>query len=188
MAKIRSFIAVEIPFFPSIGSAIEALKSTGLVAKFVEPENMHLTLRFLGDVDERDVPTIVDAMQEAAGDISPFEMKVSGMGFFPGGNRINVIWLGFEGGVPLKDFVSRLSSEFERSNIRPDGMDHREFVPHLTIARVKYPGDKKRLLEVINSYSDTTFGNLSVDKILLKKSVLQRSGPIYSTLASVALR
>jgi len=188
MAKIRSFIAVEVPFFSSIGSAIEALKSTRLVAKFVEPQNMHLTLRFLGDIDETDVPAIMDGMKQAASDISPFEMELSGMGFFPGGKRINVIWLGFEGAEPLKDFVSRLSSEFEKSNIRPEGMDSREFTPHLTIARVKYPGDKRRVIEVINSYSSTTFGILSVDKILLKKSVLQRSGPIYSTLGSVLLR
>ena len=187
MTKIRSFIAVEVPFFPSVQEACRNIERTGLRAKFVEPHNLHLTVKFLGDIDESDVPGILEAMRLASSDMEPFEMELSGMGFFPGGNRINVIWLGVEGSSPLQDFASRLSSEFEKAGIRPDGMDNREFRPHLTIARVKNPGNKQQLLDTIRSYGDTEFGRIPVDEIHLKKSVLQRSGPVYSTLGSAVL-
>ena len=185
MASIRSFIAVEVPFFPSVAAAYRELESTGLRAKFVEPHNLHITIKFLGDIDESDVSPILEAMRRASSGLEPFEMELSGMGFFPGGNRINVIWLGVKNSSPLSDFAVRLSREFEAASIRPDGMDNRKFRPHITVARVKNPGGKQQLLDVIFSHKDTLFGRIPVDKILLKKSVLQREGPIYTVLGSV---
>ena len=187
MATIRSFIAVEVPFFQSVEEGARNLQSAGLRAKFVEPHNLHLTVKFLGDIDEADVPGILDAMRAAASGISPFEMGLKGVGFFPGGNRVNVIWLGVEGSSPLREFEERLSGEFESAGIRPPKMDNRSFRPHLTIARVKNPGNKRELLEIIDSYKETEFGRISVGEILLKKSVLQREGPVYTTLGSVEL-
>ena len=187
MTMIRSFIAVEVPFFQSVEAATRNLRSTGLRAKFVEQHNLHLTVKFLGDIDEADVPGILDAMRTAASGIPAFEMNLKGMGFFPGGNRVNVIWLGVEGSSPLHEFEKRLSGEFESAGIRPPKMDKRSFRPHLTIARVKNPGNKRELLKMIDSYKETEFGQIPVDKILLKKSVLQRTGPVYSTLGSVEL-
>lgn len=187
MSSIRSFIAVEIPFFSAVERITRELKKAGLRAKFVEPHNMHLTAKFLGDIDEEDVPAILEGMRLAAEGIGSFEIKLRGMGFFPGGRRINVIWLGVDGSTPLRDFAERLSGEFKKANLRLDGMDNRAFRPHLTIARVKNPGDKQRLLDMIDSYKDTEFGHIYVDKILLKKSVLHRTGPAYTTLGSVPL-
>lgn len=187
MASIRSFIAVEVPFFPSVGDAVREIKSTGLRAKFVEPHNLHLTVKFLGDIEESDIFAIQEAMRRASSGMGPFEMELSGMGFFPGGNRINVIWLGLENTGPLVEFSERLAEEFRKADIRPEGMDNRLFRPHITIARVKNPGDKDRLLDVISGHKETVFGRILVDKILLKKSVLERGGPVYTTLGSVSL-
>ena len=187
MATIRSFIAVEIPFFPSVEDAVREIESTGLRAKFVEPHNLHLTVRFLGDIDEEDVPGILEAMRRAADGVASFEMDLRGMGYFPGGNRVNVIWLGVENSSPMEEIARRITHEFEAAGITPPGMDKRSFRPHLTLARVKTPGDKKRLLETIRSHESTEFGRISVSEILLKKSVLTPEGPIYTTLGSAEL-
>lgn len=183
--SVRCFIAVECSSGELTGRFNEVrrrLEATQGDIKFVEPENIHLTLKFLGEID----PALVDEVSEVvkATRFKPFTVKIEGVGVFPDLRRPRVVWAGITEGVSefaeiwkstdLK--VSKLGFERER----------RGFSPHITIGRVRSGRNKDKLAEEIIALSDFEFGLLDVDRVSLKKSVLTPRGPIYSTLAESA--
>jgi 2'-5' RNA ligase len=176
---IRTFIAVELPekFRPEIERIDSILSSPGI--KLVEPEIVHITMKFLGDIPEDKVESIASALSQV--NCKPFEARIKGVGVFPKPAYIKVIWLGAEG-----DF-DNLHKEIERV-LAPFrfGRDH-QFTPHATLARVKQLSGKAALLEKINKLADIDLGTMNVSSIYLKKSTLTPDGPIYQTLKEIKL-
>ena len=131
--------------------------------KLVEKENLHITLKFLGDVNN------VDKIIKKLKDISwnPFTTEFKGLGVFPNKNYIKVIWVGARSEA-LEDLAKKIQTKLGRD----------DFVPHVTIARVKQRIDKLETISV-----PTTFGTQLVDCFCLKKSTLTKDGPIYTTLS-----
>lgn len=177
---IRTFIAVELPerFLHEIEKIESELDIPGI--KLVEPEQVHITMKFLGDIDESNIEPITSALSQI--NCAPFEAKIKGVGVFLKLAYIKVIWLGAQGNFEaLHTEVERVLLPFKF------GKDH-QFSPHATLARVKVLREKALLLEKMKKLEDIDLGTMNVESISLKKSTLMPQGPIYETLKEIKLK
>ena len=192
MEQIRSFIAIELPGELKLGLTRlqEKLKTaSGAPVKWVEPGNIHLTLKFLGDVNAGITGRITVALEEAARDTHPFDIEVSGLGVFPNTKRVQIIWTGLAGEL---EKLGLLHKRIEESLI-PLGFpaEKRPFTPHLTIARVRdyaRPDERLKLGELIAAAGFETKYRINVNAIQLMRSQLTREGPIYSRISAITLK
>jgi 2'-5' RNA ligase len=184
MDKIRAFIAVDIPVSQKVIEVINELKKIQLNAKIVETENLHLTLKFLGDTDEDLIDKIGEIISDVIIDIPSFEITLKKMGVFPNQKYIKVVWIGVENTEFLKKIAEKIDPKLGDLGFEKE---RRSFSAHLTIARVKSPKNKEKLLGLLDKYQETDFQILKVNKIFLKKSVLTPEGPIYTNLKEIDL-
>ncbi|MEW5937139.1 MAG: RNA 2',3'-cyclic phosphodiesterase [Candidatus Thermoplasmatota archaeon] len=182
--KYRGFISVEVGGLSKILEFGEDLKRTKVRMKLVEADNIHMTLKFLGDVDERKNERILEAMHRAVEGFQAFEMTLKGAGAFPGMNNIRVVWIGAEGAEALSEIAARLNSYLKKVGFPPE---ERGFTPHITIARVKDRRHSAQLSGLIESHGDTEFGVVRVVDIQLKRSFLTNEGPVYTTMGVARL-
>jgi 2'-5' RNA ligase len=157
------------------------LANTGADLKLVKPQNIHLTVRFLGNVS---LP-MVDAVHEEMKQISfaSFEIELRGLGVFPRLSRPRVVWTGIKKGADqLVNIFEQLEPRLRGLGFKPDT---KGFSPHLTIARVRSGRNKVQLAKVLREVEDYDFGAVKAECLRLKKSVLTPRGPIYSTLREV---
>lgn len=171
----RCFIAVDLPeeLKHKIINIQEQL--AGFDVRLVEKENLHFTLKFLGEVGEEVSRVISSRLKGIAAAVHPFRILISGIGAFPNENYIRVIWLGTNNGGFIKLHLAvedALSGLFKKE--KP--------VPHLTIARVRSVKSKKEIAGFIAHNRAIEIGSMVVDKIKLKKSTLTRSGPLYEDI------
>lgn len=184
---VRVFIAIDIED-PLLVSRLARLRdtvvATGVPMKPVEEENFHITLRFIGEVDSSRVETIKEHVLSAL-DFRRFVLELKGLGAFPTPSRPRVVWVGVSKGF---DEVRRVRDSVE-SRLRNLGFrpESKEFHPHVTLARIKGSKNISSLVRVLNDYSDTIVGEMTVSSIRLKKSTLTPRGPIYETLAEARL-
>ncbi|MEM3555395.1 MAG: RNA 2',3'-cyclic phosphodiesterase [Candidatus Micrarchaeia archaeon] len=174
---MRAFIAVEVSdeLREKIATLQKNLSIEGV--KLVEKENLHLTLFFLGEIDERMKERVIQAMNKM--NFGKFEVSCRGVGAFPSRNYIRVIWVGVEA-PELKKIHSELGKELSQLGFKKE-----EFSPHITLARVKFLKDKGALNEFLEENSQSEFGECIVDRIILKKSTLTPEGPIYENVHEV---
>jgi len=181
MEMIRSFIAFDIEdttVLRNLSKVQDTLVRTGADLKLVKPENVHITLRFLGDITAEMVDQIHGEMEQTQ--FSPFEVKIKGTGAFPNLRRISVVWAGIrQGANELRAVFDQLEPRLQTLGFKPD---FKGFSPHLTIARVRTGRNKEALAEQLNSLGDYEFGSIKAECLRLKKSVLTPQGPIYSVL------
>ncbi len=184
--RVRTFISVDVED-PLILDKIERIKETILATnanlKPVERENIHLTLRFLGEIPVALIDEIYKVMLSVKAE--PFEIEIRGVGAFPRITSPRVIWVGVvEGADKLKEIHKQLETGLRKLGIRPDS---KGFEPHITIARVKSARNKQRLIKVLYELEDIEIGKMIVTCIRLKQSILTFKGPIYKTLREVKL-
>lgn len=178
---MRCFISVDLEdrgFVEKVMGVQRDLMGICKGLKPVEPQNLHITMRFLGEIDER----MVDGICEAIGGIefSPFEVELRGLGAFPKDGYANVIWIGIQDGRRELEGVAReIESRLMKIGIPPD---ERGFSPHLTIARVKSPSCRAKFKEFLSGSKGLEFGRILVDSIRLKRSELSPKGPTYYTI------
>ena len=192
MEKIRSFIAIELPgeLKQALAELQRKFNSAGsLPVKWVDPGNIHLTLKFLGDIDADSPGKIMKALEEAASGITSFNIEVRGLGVFPNMNRIQVIWVGLHGEL---EKLGQLQKRIETS-LKPLGFppENRPFTPHLTLARVRdyaRPDERQKLGQVISAANFEGKYTIKVTAVNLMRSQLTREGPIYSKLGAVTLK
>ena len=182
MTTMRVFIAVEIKATAMILKFEKEIEKTHANIKLVEPENIHVTLKFLGDTEEKFIDSIEHIMKETVKETSPFNLKLIRTGVFPNENYTKVIWIGIEDGNILQTLAQRLDEQLINLGFPKE---KRGFSPHLTIGRVKTAENKTQLLQLLHHYADTEFGEYKIDTIVLKKSDLTPKGPIYTTLKEV---
>ncbi len=179
--KIRSFIAFDMEneqVLSRLTAAQKLLQETGADLKFVAPQNIHVTVRFLGDIS----PIMVDKIHEALKNVkfSPFSIQLCGLGVFPSLNYPRVVWAGMTEGVEeLKSIFSQLEPQIRALGFAADAYG---FSPHLTIARVRSGTNKQLLAEFVTKKSDYDFGTIKANCLRLKRSQLSPKGPTYSTL------
>lgn len=177
---MRCFIAVDMGNDKVI-ACLRELGRVGAALRLVSPENLHLTLKFLGEVQEELIPEISAAMKDALQGIEPFDTSFRGLGTFPSLNYMRVVWVGIEKSREKLIEVQRsLDERLAKLGFQRD----KRFHPHLTLARVKSPKGKGELREFIMKHADTDFGAVRIERVELKKSVLTPKGPIYTTIAA----
>lgn len=184
MPTFRGFIAIDIDSFPKLVQFENEIGKSGANVKIVEPENIHITLKFLGDTNEEFVDRIEEIIKDSVKGADPFEIKLKGAGVFPNDNYIKVMWIGIENGEQIGKIANKIDEEISELGFEKE---KRRFSAHLTIARIKSAKNKEKLLQLIEKYREAEFGTLMVDAIKLKKSELTAKGPIYSTLKEVKL-
>lgn len=180
----RAFIAVEIGPMPALLDLEQKLRDTRADIKLVEPENIHVTLKFLGDTDEGIIDKIEQLMKDSVAGIEPFTITLENVGAFPKLDYMRVVWVGITGAEPLVKIAKALNSGLKHLGFKSD---KKGFTPHLTIARVRSPRNKNELRRAIDSHINNSFGEVQVDKIVLKKSVLSPQGPTYTDVCQVTL-
>jgi len=175
---MRTFISIELPekIRKEIFKTFDTLRGTGLVSgNFVQRDNLHLTLKFLGDISEEEIVKIKDKLSEIK--FSKFEMHTDGTGFFPSEEYIRVLWVKLVSDKVkyLKDIVEEKLFEIGISK------EEREFTTHLTVARIKNVKDKEKFLEKIKTIGVRKM-KFDVEKISLIKSELTPTGPVYKVI------
>ena len=192
MEQVRTFIAIELP--GELKSALThlqfQLKSGGQYpVKWVAPQSIHLTLKFLGDVSVSRLEEITGAIGEAAQGVPPFRLEVNGLGVFPNPRRVQVIWVGMGGDIgQLNRVQQRIETKLAPLGFPPE---RRAFTPHLTLARVRdraTPDERQRFGQLIADTSLDTAYAFEVEAISLMKSQLTREGAIYSKISSAGLK
>jgi 2'-5' RNA ligase len=182
---MRSFIAIDITaeIKAVIGGIVrKAGESAGI--RWVPENNMHLTLKFLGEVKEDIVPAIAQILHAAAVKQKPFSVGIRGAGAFPNLRRPNVLWIGFEASSTLKVLFDDMETGLAELGI---AKEVRPFSPHLTIGRVRDLKGIDPVVRELSTYKDTFFGTIDVREILLMKSVLKPAGAEYSKVAVIEL-
>ncbi len=178
----RCFVAVDIDD-ASIKAALlraqSAIEATGADVKCVEEENIHITLKFLGEIAEAKTGQVAELVRGIA--FKPFSLDFRGVGVFPGLSRPSVVWAGITGGVSeMLAVFTELEAGLGALGFEPE---RRPFQPHITLCRVRSGRSRAQLAEAVTAMGDEEFGELRVAHICLKRSVLTRGGPIYSTVA-----
>ena len=174
---MRAFIALSCPdeLSESLVEVQDQMKGLGSL-KPVEPGNIHLTLKFLGDVDEKKVDRIIECLKGLSG-MSGFDVSLAGVGVFPKPSYARVVWVGVDRG---NREILKLHKVIDRE-LAPLGFEgDKRFSAHFTIARVKGIRDKEGFKEILDDYSKTEFGGFHAGGVELMRSELKRSGPVYS--------
>ena len=181
---MRMFIAIDIGEREEIVDMEKKLEKIQGRIKLVEPWNVHLTLKFLGETKEEIIPEIKKVMEKSVEGISPFSCNLIGMGAFPSMDYVKVIWIGLKDEGETKKIAQRLEEGLEAHGFKKE---KRKFTPHITIARVKNLKEKKEMKSFLQEHANDSFGILNVNSIVLKKSELRKEGPIYETIEEVKL-
>lgn len=184
---LRSFLAIELPesILRRIGEVQRDLKSSRAEVRWVNPENIHLTLKFFGNIEESKIEPIVTSIKEPVRATPPISIQIRGMGAFPGLKNPRVIWVGLnDEGRVLTSFQNRLEKELEKAGFQPED---RPFHPHLTLGRMRSNRGKDELVKEMERYREEEFGRFQADRVVLFKSDLRPEGPIYTRLKEVKL-
>jgi len=188
---MRTFIAIELPqeIKAALAKLQEELKQSAADVKWVAPENIHLTLKFLGEVDEEKLEGIKTILDSAAATANAFQMRISSVGAFPTINSARVIWVGIDQGeAETKKIATFLEEKIEKLGIPKED---RTFSSHITLGRTRSSLNRQKLVEVLNNlageFKDESLEFL-VGKITLFKSSLSPHGPTYAVLKQADLK
>lgn len=192
MEEIRTFVAIELSagIKNELARVQEMLR--GKIAtphlRWVDPANVHLTLKFLGNVPVDRIEEITAVLKEACVGLSPFIMEVSGLGCFPSANNPRVVWVGVQGETDrLERLQERVEERLAVLGFKPE---RRPFRPHLTLGRVRkgaHVGARRLIGGIVSATSVGALGQMEVGEISLMKSVLLPSGAQYSRLERIVL-
>jgi 2'-5' RNA ligase len=187
MSKIRSFLAIELPsaIAKGIGRVQYDLKQSHADVRWVEPNRIHLTLKFFGDIDEEACDGIMDAVGRAVSDVKPFTITIKALGGFPRWKNPRVVWMGVEDGAgvlkPLQGAIEKCLGEIGYPR------EEREFKPHLTLGRVRSGKGRPELLKRMEGFLHVELGEFRVERLVLFKSDLRPTGPMYTELKALIL-
>lgn len=182
---MRAFMAVEVDteLVDKISEIQKNLAEANAQVKFVEPENLHFTFKFLGDISPEKAESIINMAEEKTKNYSPFNIKIKGTGVFPNMGYIRVIWLGVE----EPEVFSKMQEDFDQDFVKMGFKRERSYIPHLTIGRVKGVQNKELLVTIVKELQNIEVGTMNVDKLVLKESELTPVGPIYTDLKEIHL-
>lgn len=165
-----------------LGEAQRDLAPSG--ARAIPGPQLHFTLKFLGDVEERRLGAARSALAAGAG-VDPFQVDLEGLGVFPPRGPARVVWAGCGAGAgQLTALAARVEAAFVAAGFPPEP---RPFSPHLTLARVKDPAAGGRVARAVRGLPPRRFGTLEARDVVLYQSVLSPSGPAYTPLARASL-
>lgn len=183
----RLFIAIKIEpnkaFLDVYDNLISKLSYENL--RFVEPDKLHLTLRFLGDTEESKIGDIDKMMQKSAETAKAFTLNIRNTGVFGSSYNPRVIWFGIDHNEFLTHLHTRIELDLTKVGLYPD---RQNYVPHLTLSRIKQLKDGKLFQRIINDFREIEIMKQEVGSFSLIESILQKEGPIYKTLSTYTLQ
>lgn len=169
----------------ALGARIERLRAVIGGASWVATDNLHITLKFLGRVDQPRLELVEASLARAVAGLAPFELAIEGLGAFPSPSRARVIWAGVSGGVePLAKLADKVERELAALGFPPED---RGFSAHVTLARIREPRRDPNVVRALEEGASLAFGTMRVDRIALMRSELSPRGVRYTELASRAL-
>lgn len=183
---MRAFIAVDLD--PALKAAVQdlirALEGTRAEVRWTKPGGYHLTLKFLGEIDEPTVERVKAVLRAAASRHKAFPLRLHGTGAFPGERGPRVLWLGIEAGPELTALQSDLEAALEAEGFLREG---RPFKPHLTLGRVKGPDRLDKVMAELAKHADDDLGGMTAVKVALFESRLRPDGAEYHVVDEVGL-
>jgi len=187
--KIRSFVAVEFP--SSIQDAIIS-QTTNLrklypnhIIRWVKPGNIHLTLKFLGDITQSNLEFIARSLAHEAKKVKPFSISFTNLGIFPNPKKPKIIWIGVNSPSILGEFQSKIEALTSRHGIP---IEQRRFSPHITLGRISDSNSLdtiENLIIEISSINVSTLDTVNISAIKIFKSDLKPDGPIYTAIYNI---
>ena len=179
---MRLFIALEIPVAvrENLAALLKSLQAISPETGWVRPENLHLTLKFIGEVCETKLAAIRSALATVRSD-RPVTLRFRGLGFFPDEKHPRVFWAGIEASSNLRALASDIERATEKLGIQ---RKQRPFSPHLTLARFEHPRLPEKLRSAIQENAARDFGSLRTNQFHLIESKLKSSGAEYTTVES----
>ncbi len=185
---IRTFLAIEIP--KEILDQFERVQyrlgrsMTGVI-RWVKPESIHLTLKFFGNITEREIRSIRDALESKARELGPVDLSIGTLGVFPNLSRPRVLWVGVtEGMKELADLQAQVETALEAAGF---AREERPFRPHLTIGRMKGERRIDGLDKAVEDHKGFAAGRFTAAEMVLFRSDLKPAGPVYTPLARFKL-
>jgi 2'-5' RNA ligase len=180
---MRVFIAVDLPneIRDELAKLQRELKPATDTARWVSPESIHITLRFIGEIAEKRIEEIDTALTGLTW--KPFSITVRGIGFFPGNRSPRVFWAGMEAPT-MQNLAEKLDSRMERLGFEKE---KRKFRPHITLARARDSRIDSTLVTAAATYAEHNFGSFTVDRLFLFKSTLKSTGALYERLKEYLL-
>ena len=179
--SLRSFIAFDIEseaVLNRLRKFQQGLAEIGADLKPVKPENIHMTIRFLGNIASYMVDRVFDVIRQVK--FKPFSISLRGVGVFPSSRNPRVVWAGISDGADQLRIISKqLEISLGSLGMTPD---KKGFTPHLTVARVRSGRNSPKLASCLHSNADYEFGAIDAKCLRLKRSILTPQGPVYSTL------
>lgn len=183
---IRTFVAIDLPgpVQGELGRFVQILQRANAPVSWVKPDRIHLTLKFLGDVQEDRIPSICDALQSVADGAEPFTIRPSGCGAFPTIKQMRVVWVGLRGDVEaLRGVQTQVEESLRTLGFEPEG---RPFRAHLTVGRVRGSQRTRVLQEILLTNQAFSAEAFDVTDLVLYKSVLRPEGAQYTPLCRAA--
>lgn len=187
MKVVRTFVAVLIAenLKESISRVQERIKKFAPDVKWVSPENLHVTLKFLGGVSVDRIEQVCSTVEEAAGSVQPFELSLSRLGAFPSPRNARVVWVGIEDGRDeLISLARRLDDGLARQGFERES---RPFAAHVTVGRTRQGPRPVGLAEGLQEAPSEDLGRQTVDSVVVMRSDLMPEGPVYTPLRVVDL-
>lgn len=190
MARIRTFIAVELGprVIGRAGDLIDKLRVADAEINWVRPQQMHLTLKFLGNVPDTETPDVCRVVEQVASQFEPFEIVFRGVGAFPDTSRPKTLWIGIgDGADELKALQAAIDDALQRE--LGYAQEPRGFHPHLTIGRVKHasPMGQGDLAHLLGKHQDFDADLAVIDEVVTFASFLDREGPTHNALGRAEL-
>ncbi len=189
---IRTFIAIELneTLYRALGEVQNRLKRdrAAHLIRWVVPESIHITLKFLGDVEANQLPALHDALVKACENTPPFALTLAGLGAFPNTKRPNNLWVGATGQVEMAAQLAQKIDEACAAFGFP--RETRPFTTHLTLGRVKKdvsPSERASIGAMVEAVHVNALGDLRVDHVSVMKSELRPSGSVYTRLYAIEL-
>jgi 2'-5' RNA ligase len=179
---LRCFFAVKLPADATrqIAKAQARLKNAAPSWKWVSAENFHLTMKFLGEVEQTLLENIWRTVQAGLTGMCEISLQLKGLGVFPNPRAPRVAWAGVEAGAAaLAELAERIETACEQCGFP---RETRRFTAHLTLGRAREARPAPEMITVLNEYQDTIFGEGIVDRVLLMRSTLTRAGAVYNTI------
>lgn len=180
---MRLFVSVDLEGLAEAVESVQAPLREASGLRLTDPEQAHVTLKFLGETDPDRLPALREALAEAvaAADVEPFEARFGGLGVFPDLDYIRVVWLGVRSGHGDAE-LTRLHEAIEARTVELgfEPEDH-AFTPHVTLARMDHAGGKERVQQVVRE-RDPDVGSMTVAAVRLTESTRTAEGPVYETV------
>ena len=183
---MRVFIGIKLNdhTLENIDQFLIPFKKISSPIKWVKSKNIHLTLKFIGEVSEEMVTKIRDILSNNNFNMEPFELKLTGSGKFGRGKDLNIVWVGIDRNDKLELLFGQIEIALEKIGIK---REIRPFKPHITVGRNKKPFNFKSILQLIEENTHSFISKFKVEHFQINKSELTQTGPIYSTLKEISL-